>query len=63
MKIKLSKKFLKGVGSVMDIYSNKSYSVRSYVPDRTTADRLREDWERVGKTISKVTSYHANGQR
>ena len=63
MKIKLSKKFLKGVGSVMDIYPNKSYFVKSYVTDKTTTDRLRGDWEKVGQTILKVTRSHANGHK
>ncbi len=63
MKKKISKKFIKGIGSVRDIYPNKSYPIRSYNADKTTADRLQGDWAMVGKTISKIISYHINGQK
>ncbi len=60
---KISRKFLKGVGSVMDIYPNKSYPINSYTPGQTTVDRLRADWVKVGKTISKAINSHSNVQQ
>lgn len=59
----ISKQFIKGVGSVMDLYPRKKYPIRSYVPGQSIAERLRGDWERVGMTISKATSSHNNGKR
>ena len=49
---KISKKFIRGMGSVMDIYPRKSYPVRTYPSGKSAAQRLREDWERVGQSIS-----------
>ena len=57
---KISDKFIKGVGSVMDLYPRKSYPMRSYVPGKTDADRLRGDWENVGRSISKAMNKQAD---
>lgn len=60
---KISRRFIKGVGSVMDIYPKKRYQVRSYVPGQSAYERLKGDWAMVGKAISKTITSHANGKR
>lgn len=60
---KISRNFIRGVGSVLDIYPNKSYPIKTYIPGQTSTDRLRGDWVRVGQTMSKAISSHKNVQR
>ena len=60
---KLSQKFVKGVGSVIDIYPAKNYPVKSYIPTRNAADRLRGDWIKVGRTLSKTVTSQTNVQK
>ncbi len=59
---KISQNFIKGIGSVMDIYPEKRYLIRSYEPDKATdADRLKGDWIKIGKAISKAAGSHNYG--
>jgi len=60
---RISKKYIKGIGSVIDIHPQKSYAIKSYLPDQTSADRLRGDWVRVGKSMSKAINVTTNGQK
>lgn len=52
--LRSSKSFIRGVGSVMDIYPSKKYVIKSYRGKKTDSQRLTEDWNKVGKTISDV---------
>ncbi len=58
---KISRKFLQGMGSVINLQPRKSYPIKSYATDQSDADRIRGDWNKVGKSISKVitTCYNA----
>jgi len=57
---KFSNKFIKGVGSVIDIYPEKGYFIKSYLPGESTSDRIARDWVAVGQTIKKVVSTQSN---
>ena len=52
--LKSSKSFIRGVGSVMDIYPSRKYVIRSYRGKKSDSQRLAGDWHKVGKTISDV---------
>ena len=58
---KISKKFIKGAGSVMNISPKKNYPIRSYKPGQDSSDRLKRDWINVGKSISKIIASQTNG--
>jgi len=60
---KILRQFIKGVGSVMDIYPRKRYHLRSFVPGQSTAERLKGDWTRVGRTISESIASHTHGKK
>ena len=60
---KLSNKFIKGVGSVMDIFPYKRYSITSYIPEDRAADMLARDWATVGQTIKKAVSRQSDNAK
>ena len=60
---KITKSFIKGIGSVLDISPQKKYRVRTYLPTQSSKDRLGKDWERVGKAISSSVRLHSNGKK
>lgn len=47
------KLFLRGMGSVLDIYPRTNF--RRFIPRDSDAERLREDWRRVGEAFSAAT--------
>ncbi len=59
---KISRSFMKGVGSVIEISPNKKYPINSYKPGKSSSERLRKDWYNVGKSISRAISITSNGR-
>ena len=53
---KIADKFIRGLGSVIDIMPGKGYQIASYPQHENTADRLSRDWIAIGKDIQKVIS-------
>lgn len=44
--------FLRGLGSVMDIWPRTNY--RRYISQETPEERMRHTWERVGQGIARA---------
>lgn len=63
MKKKLTKSFIRGMGSVIDVMPRKKYNIKTYLPTQTSRARLGRDWERIGETISNSISIQSNAQR
>lgn len=60
---KISKKFIQGMGSVIDLYPRKKYPIKSYKPGKSDADRIEGDWIKVGQSISKASSIYSNAKK
>ncbi|MCF8092862.1 MAG: hypothetical protein K9K21_12500 [Desulfotignum sp.] len=56
-KRRITRKLIRGVGSVLEIHPRKKYQVPS-TDNRSDAERLSWDWFRVGRDISKAMSSH-----
>lgn len=61
-KRRITNKFIRGVGSVIEIHPRKKYRVPSRPSNRSDAERLSWDWFRVGRDISKAMSSYGNGK-
>lgn len=46
------KKFLAGMGSIMDVYPNTRYD--QYIPKQSAEERMRSHWENTGNHIRKA---------
>lgn len=60
MRKRSSKYFLKGMGSVVNLRPQKNYTIKPYSPGKSDTDRLRGDWEKVGRSIQKAMTKYAN---
>jgi hypothetical protein len=57
-----TKNFIRGVGSVLDIYPSKGkYSIKRTQRPKNDFEALNRDWRLVGETLSKVMGKHLNG--
>ncbi len=57
-----TKSFLEGMGSVLELAPRKKYLKRNYVP-KDTADAIRQDWEKVGKSLSIAMEGYVNANK
>ena len=57
-----TKGFIRGVGSVLDIYPTKGkYSIKKNHRSKDDLTVLDRDWKVVCETLSKVMGKHLNG--
>ncbi|PID99746.1 MAG: hypothetical protein CSA81_14675 [Acidobacteria bacterium] len=54
--------FFDGMGAVMDLAPRKKYLQRTYMA-KNSSDAIRQDWEKVGKSLSIVMEGYVNANK